>query len=208
MIGPRFLKACGAIGLTGLLTVVAADIVSWFLAENYNPLSQTISTLAIGPSSWLIDVGLWAFALACAAIGIGMMALRSSGRRWVIASFSVTAVGVDVVVISVLNDYAGQEKSAANPHTWAVGALYVLFALAALSAASGLRRLSEKTGIFSRLSGWAWIVLGPVFYFWYPSGWLGACERGLALLMVIWLAVAARTLYKEAVRGNVSRWAE
>lgn len=58
MAAPRLRRFCGGVGLAGALAEVPADVVSWLLAHDDSPVSQTISAQAVGPSSWLIDVGL------------------------------------------------------------------------------------------------------------------------------------------------------
>lgn len=200
MASPSTLRLCGAVGIAGALLAIPADALSWLLADGYSPVRRTISALAVGRASWLIDVGLWAFALACVAVGAGMFALGRPARGWRIAALAIPGAGGAVAVVSLVNGYAGQENAGANIHTWAVYALYVLFAAAALGAAPGLRRLDRGVAEYSRLAGWAWVQLGPVYYFWFPSGWAGAFERGLALLMIAWLALVARRLLREARR--------
>ena len=194
---PSTLKLCGGIGLAAALFTIPADVVSWFLADSYNPISQTINTLAVGRASWLMDLGLWAFALACAAVGVGMLALRLSAGLWRGAASAIIGAGVAVAIIAVSAGYAGPVNAGANPHQWSLYALYILFAMAVLGAASGLEALTESMAHFSRLVGWAWIVLAPVYYLWFPSSWAGAFERVLALLTVVWLARVAWGLRKE-----------
>jgi len=194
MSSPDFLKACGTVGLWAALFTIPADVVSWLLAESYNPISQTISALAVGRASWLIDLGLWGFALACAATGAGMIALALPAKFWKVAAFAIMGAGAAVATVAVAKGYAGPQNAGANPHQWSLYALYVLFAVAAFGAASGLLGLGERVASYSRLIGWAWVVFAPAYYFWFPSGWAGAFERVLALLMVVWLALVARQL--------------
>ncbi|MCJ8520669.1 hypothetical protein ABID21_003884 [Pseudorhizobium tarimense] len=77
-----------------------------------------------------------------------------------------------------------QRNEAANLHHWAVYALYVLFSAAALSMAWSLLRGEHRTAMRMRLLALIWILLGPIYYLWYPPPILGAVERVLALLMI------------------------
>lgn len=197
MLSPVLLRTCGLIGVTGALLAIPADVLSWFLAEDYNPMAQTISALAVGPSNWLIDLGLWAFALACLAVGTGLLALGLPTGFWRVAALAAMGMGAAVAIISFVNGYAGQENAGANLHQGSVFALYVLFPEAALGSRSGLESLSEGAADTSRLAGGAWLVLAPLYYLWFPSGWAGAFERTLALLMVVWLVVVAWQLRRE-----------
>ena len=194
---PQTLRRCGAIGVAGALFAVIADIVSWFLADFYNAISQTISSLAVGRASWLIDLGIWAFALSCVGVGTGMFALREPTKSWKIGCIAITVAGAAAAVISFMNEYAGQSNAGANVHTWAVLVLYIGFAVAALAAAPGLRDLREETGRYSLLSGYAWIVLAPTYYLWFPKGWAGAFERALVALVIVWLVRVAHLLRAE-----------
>lgn len=194
------LRICGALGLSAALLPIMADMLSWLLAKEYNPITQTISALAVGPSSWLIDIGLLLFALSCAAVSTGMLALRLPQAAWRVAEITIIGSGLTVAVITFVNQYAGQQNAGANIHMVMVFALYGLFAVAALAAAAGLRDLNDGAATFSRLAGFAWIVLAPVYYIWFPAGWAGAFERVLVLLMIAWLAMVARELRQEGRR--------
>lgn len=197
MAAPGIRWFCGGVGLAGALAAIPADVVSWLLAQGYSPIRQTISALAVGPSSWLIDFGLLAYALACVAVGTGMRELRLPGRPWTLGSLAIVGAGLAVAVVSFANQYAGQQNAGANIHAWMVYALYALFGAAALAAAPGLGRLDARAARWSRLIGAAWIALGPIYYVWFPAGWAGAFERGLALLMILWLVLVARLLREE-----------
>ena len=193
MANGSLLRTCGAIGIAGVLIVIAADVLSWFIAEGYSPISQSISALAVGRASWLIDLGLWAFALACVAVGGGMLGLGVPARGWRLASIATVTIGFEVAVVAMANQYAGSENPGANVHTLAIALLYLSFGAAALAGRPGLQHLGSSAAGYSRTAGWIWIILAPIYYFWYPSGWAGLFERALALLMLVWLlAVAAQ----------------
>ena len=196
----QLLRTCGALGIAGVLFGAAADVLSWFVAEGYSPVSQSISALAVGNASWLIDLGLWVFALACGAIGTGMLAFRLSATSWRIAAIASIAMGIEVAVVAMVNEYAGTENTGSNVHRWAVTLFYLSFAAAALAGRRALEELHSGVAGFSRAAGWIWIVLAPIYYFWYPSGWAGSFERALALLMIAWLFVIAAQLRAEGGR--------
>ena len=193
------LRGCGILGLAGCAVPIPADVISWVIAGNYNPVSQSISALAVGPSSWLIDLGLWAFVVGCLAVAAGIWALRLPARPWLLSGLAVLLLAVDVGVIAQLNQYAGQENIRGDVHTWAVYALWPLVALAALFAAPGLERIAEGEGRASQWIGIAWIVLCQI-YLVLPTSWNGAFERFLALLMLGWIAGMAWRLRTEARR--------
>ena len=193
----RLIRTCGLIGLTGCASVVASDIIAWSLVENYSPISQTISDLAAGASSWLLDLGLYLFAAAWFAVAVGSWAWRLAGLSWRIAAASAALLGLDILIIASFNQYAGQENLGANVHLKAVYALGVLFALACLLASLGLRKLSGSLGRSSLIVGIAWTILSPLFFF-VPDAWNGAYERFLAVMLVTWLAALSWLLLQRS----------
>ncbi|WP_167767247.1 DUF998 domain-containing protein [Jannaschia formosa] len=196
----HILSTCGALGVVGALVPIATDVLSWPLAESYSPVSQSISALAVGRASWLIDLGLWIFALGCFAVGTGMFALRPLAAPWLIAAVATITIGIEAATVAVVNEYAGSKNAGADIHSWAIWLLYPSFAVAALGGRRRLRDLSSLAARYSLAAGWIWIVFAPVYYFWYPSGWAGAFERGLAILMIAWLLLVAVQFRAESAR--------
>lgn len=64
------------------------------------------------------------------------------------------------------------------------------FAMAALGAVHGPKGLDEGAARYSRLAERAWVLPAPLLLA-VPSGWVGAFERALALLMIVWLVLVA-----------------
>ena len=203
MPDPRLLRVCGIVALVAAALPVPCDIVSWFLAENYSPVRNSISALAVGPSSWLIDLGLWCFVLASLAVAVGLWAWRIRARFWTPAIVSLALAGVCVGIIARANEYAGTSNPGANLHMWAVAGLGLFFALAALLAVPGLRLIADGLGRFSLWIGMIWVVLCPVYWFGVPNDWSGAVERLLALVMLTWLIAMARRLRRSGERAAV-----
>nr|WP_280819026.1 DUF998 domain-containing protein [Tianweitania sediminis] len=182
--------------MAGAVFPIVADVLSWFIADSYSPLSQTISDLAVGDASWLMDLGLLVLALACLLIGVGLLSLRTKTRNLRIAGIATIAIGAEVALIAMVHQYAGTENTGADFHSWANYLLYASFATAALAGASGLRTLDSSVAGYSRVIGWIWVVAAPVYYFWFPSGWAGFLERALAALLLAWLIMVAAELRK------------
>lgn len=196
------IRACGVIGLTGALLPIPADIISWFLAENYSPIENSISKLAVGDSSWMIDLGLWLFAIACLATALGLCASRVRAKWWTLANVSLLLVGACVAVIVHLNQYAGTQNPGANIHLWAVCGVGLFFLATTWLAVPGLRLISNRLAWFSLALGMVWVVLTPIYWFAVPDGWSGAFERLLALMMISWVAVMAQRLRRSGERST------
>lgn len=179
-------RTCGMIGLIGCASVVAADVIAWMLVEGYNPISQTISDLAVGDGSWLIDLGLFLFGAAYGAAAVGLFSWRLAGLSWTLGAAAMVLLGIDVLVIAMVNQYAGTANRGGDIHISAVYALGVLFAFACLLVVPGLKKLPASWYRFSLIIGVFWIIASP-FFFLVPDGWEGAYERFLGLILVGWL---------------------
>lgn len=195
---PSALRSAAAVAVAGCIAAVLADMISWFLANGYNPVAQTISDLAVGPSSWLMDLGLWCFSVAAIALTLALWPVAARARYGWLSMLCLVLLAVDVAVIAQVNEYAGEGNPGADIHQWGVYALGVLFPGAALAAIPALRDVSGKHERFSLAMAVAWIILGP-FYMFVPSdSWNGAAERVLALIMLAWVSRTARHLRRRA----------
>lgn len=190
---PTLLRICGIIGLIGAVFPVAADVSSWIVAENYNPVAQSISGLAVGRSSWLIDLGLWAFTAGCLAVAAGLCRWLGESRYRTAAVLFLVLLAVCVGVVARLNQYAGTDNPGANTHLWAVCGIGVSFALASLLAVPGLRTRSASYGRLSMILGLVYIVICPIYWF-FTDEWSGAVERLLAVIMLIWIGTISRAM--------------
>lgn len=183
----------GVIGVLGSFAVVAANIIGILLVEQHNPISETISKLAIGDYAWIQDLGLDLFAISLFAIAIGLFKWSVGGWRWQTGAFLLILLCFDILVIAEHNQYAGQDNSGANIHIHAVYVLGLLVALAALLLGFDLRRISRNWSRFSIGLSIVWTVLGPIFFV-VPTSWNGAYERFVALIMVTWVVALSGLL--------------
>lgn len=186
------IRICGTAGLVGVLVPVVTDVLSWLLTEDYNPLRNTISDLAAGPHSWLLDLGLVVLAASCLAVALGMWSLRPNAPRWIAAVVAVALVGVTVFIIAQMI-----EKPESTGHIVNVVAMAVLFALATFLAVPGLRTVSPSRARLSIGIGMAWIVLCPLYWF-LTDVWFGVFERALAIMLLVWIGTMAWTLRQSA----------
>lgn len=199
MTGPDMLaRRAALLAILSCVLVALADIVSWVLfVEDYNPISKTISALAVGAGSWLLDLGLWTFAGGCVALGLGMFRRRLGNWTWLLAAIAVLLLGPVIGVIAFFNEYAGQQNAGANIHLNAVYTLGVLVALAAILVVPRLRALDSRLARRGLLFGIAWVILAPLFFV-VPDGWNGGYERGLALMLLGWVTAMSFVLLRRA----------
>lgn len=189
-------RRAAALAILSCVIVALADIVSWvLLVEGYNPIRETISALAVGGGSWLLDLGLWTFAGGCVALGLGMFRRRRGSWTWLLAAVSVLLLGPVIGVIAFFNEYAGQQNAGADIHLNAVYTLGILVALAASLVVPRLTVLDSRLARRGLIFAVAWVILAPLFFL-VPDGWSGGYERGLALMLLGWVTAMSLLLLR------------
>lgn len=194
---------CGILGLVGCAGVLIAQIAGIIVVEDHNPISETISKLAIGEHAWIQDLGLDFFGGAAIACGVGLYAWNLGDYKWKIGALALVVIGVDVILIAEHNQYAGRPGRGAAIHIYLVYAFGLLFALSSFLLSFGLGRLSSNWQRFSMGTAIVWLVLAPIFFF-IPTGWDGAYERFLGVLVLVWTVAISRLL----IRRGSGRLAE
>lgn len=194
--------ACGIVGIFGCLSVIIADIIGIIVVENHNPISETISALAITKSAWIQDLGLDLYAVAMFACAIGLYAWNLGGWRWKLASVLLGLLGIDIILIAEHNQYAGREGVGASIHIQCVYALAVLFAAITFLTSFGLRRVGRNWYRYSIGTAIVWTVLAPIFFF-VPTNIDGAYERFISLITICWVAVISWLLIKRG-QGEIA----
>ena len=193
---------CGFIGIFGCFAVIITDIIGILLVDDHNPISETISALAIEKYAWVQDTGLDFYAVGMIACAIALYNWKLGGTKWKIGTVLLLLLGIDVILIAEHNQYAGREGVGASIHIQCVYALAVLFAALTLLLASGLRKVGHNWYRFSIGTGIVWIVLAPIFFF-VPTNIDGAYERFISLIMIAWVAAISWLLIQKG-QGKLS----
>ncbi len=173
--------------------MLAADIIGIIVHEEHNPISNTISMLAIGKYGWIQDLGLDIFAIGFVAIAIGLFTWKSNGTKWIIALVIMVLIGVDLILIAEHNQYAGRPGE--KIHRKLVYALAALFFILNVLISFDIKSLKPSLKRFSLWIAFLWIVLSPLFPL-ISDNWDGAYERMVFLLLVVWPSVVSYHLYK------------
>ncbi|MBE9042946.1 DUF998 domain-containing protein [Pleurocapsales cyanobacterium LEGE 10410] len=194
---------CGIIGIFGCFSAIVTDIIGIILVEDHNPISETISALAIKKHAWVQDTGLDLFAAAMLACAIGLYAWNLGKTRWKIGAVCLGLLGIDVILIAEHNQYAGREGVGASIHIQCVYALAILFAALTLLLSFGLRKVGRSWYRYSIGTSIVWTVLSPIFFF-VPTNIDGAYERFISLIMIAWVAAISWLLIKKG-QGRLSR---
>lgn len=193
------LSVLGAIGIFGCISVVITDIIGALVVDGYNPITQTISNLAITEKAWIQDVGLNLFSASFAACGVGFLMLNLGGLRWKAGSSLLLLLAVDILIISEYDTYADADSFGATVHLACVIVLGVLFILAPWLTAFGLKHISRNHYLYSLATAGIWGAFSFVFFL-IPTGWDGAYERALSLIVIAWVALASWMLLNQGIR--------
>lgn len=199
----KILTICGFIGIFGIISVVLTDIVGSIVLDDYNPVKQTISNLAIGEAAWIQDVGLNFFAASFAACGIGFLILNMGGWKWKTGSSLLFVLAADILIISEFDKYADLNSFGSTVHLACVIILAITFTLALVLTASGLSNVEQSWRPFNLVVAFIWAVLAPIFFI-ISTDWDGAYERFLSLIVIVWIARASMMLCKQGSGTNSS----
>lgn len=183
-------KVCGWIGLLGCIAAIVTDIVGIIVVETHNPISDTISSLAITRHAWIQDSGIVMFAFGMIAYAIALSRYPISQTRWKLGTVSLFLLGIDIVLIAIHNKYAGREGVGASIHLQCVVVMGILFALATALLASGFKKIGRNWYRYTILTTGFWVVLAPIFFI-MPTAVDGGYERLVAMIMVSWIAAVS-----------------
>lgn len=195
----QILIVLGAIGIFGCISVVVTDIVGAVVVKGYNPITQTISALAITEKAWIQDVGLNLFSASFAACGAGFLMLNLGGLRWKVGSSLLFLLAVDILIISEYDTYADTDSFGSTVHLVCVIVLGILFILAPWLTAFGLKRISHRHYLYSLATAGIWAAFSFVFFL-IPTGWDGAYERFLSVIVIAWVTFASWLLLGQGMR--------
>lgn len=192
-------KICGALGIIGCVAVIAGDIIGIALHEKHNPISNTISMLAIGKYGWIQDWGLDILALGYFALAIGLYTWKRNGIKWIISLIILVLISVDLVMIAEHNQYAG--RPGYNMHRELVYILAGLFLILTILISFDIKSLKANLKKFSLWIAALWLLFAPLLPL-IPDSWDGAYERLICSMLVIWPAIISYQLFK--IRGSGS----
>ncbi|CAM4319642.1 DUF998 domain-containing protein [Gillisia hiemivivida] len=186
-------KVCGVVGIIGCIAVIASDIIGIAVHEKHDPISDTISMLAIGKYGWIQDWGLDILALGYFALAIGLYTWKRKDAKWLISLIILVLISIVLVFIAEHNQYAGRPGH--NIHRKLVYALAGLFLILNFLISSDLKLLAPFLKKFSLWIAALWLISAPLLPL-IPDSWDGAYERLVCTLLVVWPVVVSYHLFK------------
>lgn len=192
----KLFVACGVAGIVGSVISVIADFIGIAVVNGYNPISQTISDLAMGPYAWIQDVGLNLYAIGLVACAIALWRWNLGDWRWRLGAALLAVISVIILIISEYDQYANLPNSSGmSIHLYSVYALGILFPATCFLLGFGLRRLGRMWRRFSWATAVVWVIFAPAF-FKMPTAVDGLYERFVSLILLAWSIAIAWLIFQ------------
>ncbi len=192
----KVLAILGLIGLIGVFASAATNLAGIILVEQHDPIADTISNLAAGNEhAWLQDAGLIVFGVGLISLGIGLWRLALGGMGWKIAAALLGCSGLAVFLIAFVNEYGDADNKGAILHFYVVATFALMTGLTPWLMAGGLHAFGSNLGRLAPALTIAWFVLAPALLL-IPTGYDGAYERLLGLVILAWTGWLSYVLWK------------
>lgn len=193
----------GIVTLLACCLVLLSDVVGSAMVGKHNPISETISKLAIGKYAWIQDYGLNAFAAGIVCVATGLWWWGNPRWRWRIGIGALLLTASDVLMISEYDQYAGFDGFGGRVHMACVYVLYATVATAAILLGLELAKVHSRYKTLSLVFAGLWITGCPLFLFAAPTSIDGAIERLLAVLLTLWIGMLGWLVVRRG-RGQIS----
>ena len=182
----QLLMATAVIAMAGSIAMILGNIIGSIVVPNHDWIADTVSDLAAGKYEIIQDVALYCYAASLIACAVGAAHLHQDGTRWNFGIGCLALLAMCVVIIGARNEYGDQDNEGVVVHIYVVYVLGLLFAALFLLMARGMSMIARRYAMISYACAALWIVGAPIFFF-MPSGYDGAFERGLGVITVVWI---------------------
>lgn len=194
-----FLRCCAVLAFTGYAAIILANIAGSIIVPGHDPMADTISDLGAGRYEIIQDLGFYGYAAGLTALSMALANLHPGGMRWTTGLFAVAIVAALTIVIGARNEYGDNDSDGVVIHIYLVYGLALLIGIAPFALRDGVRHWGESYARISVVFGIVWWVAAPVFFF-MPTGWDGAWERGLGVAATAWFTLITVGVWREADR--------
>ncbi|MEN3791312.1 DUF998 domain-containing protein [Fulvimarina sp. MAC3] len=190
---PKLFYWCGVVGICGCVIVVIANFAALAVLPNVGVFEGTISDTAAGRMAWVMDSGLYAFAIGMIAGSIGLRRLHFGHIGWSVGSWLLMLVAIMIMVIGAYGEYGDNDVGGLVIHLPLVVAMALTFTATALSTAYGFYHYERRWFWFNIVCAVLWVGGAAIFWF-SPTSIDGFIERGVGFVCVIWLFALSKLL--------------
>lgn len=197
--GWGFYRLLAGIAFAGCALVMACDVFVWFLVENFDPVSQTISDAGAGRYGWVADFGMICFAIGLSALTLGFVLRGDDGTTSIVVRIALVLLTLTICAMALYNEYGDGISGGIIIHPYLVTLWGVLVPFILWFAPTIPPRAGKALVAISRAAVLIWVLFAP-FLGIAPDNIQGLYERALALIMVASVAIAAWQLFHAPVR--------
>ena len=183
-------------GIVGPLVLGIAGVTAAFSHPGYDPIRESISSLALTPMGWLQSIGFLVFGLLTEVFVVGLFFSIRRGRGFALGIAVLVCAGFGLLLLGAFQtDPVGISHTIEGTiHSVAAAIVFWFFPAACLLIAPSLRHVTYWkdlylyniiTGAFN-FSLLIVLLLLPVH-----QNWFGLYERIIVASMVIWVEVMA-----------------
>lgn len=183
-------------GIVGPFILVVGDLSAAIFSQNYNLVSDSISSLALTPIGWLQTLGFLAMGLLVEIFVAGLLFNIKGVRGFRISIGLLVFFGFGLLIIGAFHtDPVGAAETIEGTiHSVTAGIVFWLFPVTVLLLAPSLRSDPNWKSIFvyNTVAGVFALALAIGLIFMQDqTRWFGLYERIIVLNMVVWVEVAA-----------------
>jgi hypothetical protein len=193
-------------GIVGPTLYFAGDITASLSTPNYNPIRDSISSLALTSVGWLQTIGFLVLGLLMEVFVAGLFfsIRRARGLHPGLGLLLLCGFGMMMIGAFRMDPVGLPHTIEGTVHSTTAYTLAFLFPVALLLLTPSLKSDQHWRGIYAYtlVSGiLALALVGGLI--WLPSlaGWFGLYERIMVANVTIWVAVAAANLMRLSLRG-------
>ncbi|MBT8425880.1 MAG: DUF998 domain-containing protein [Silicimonas sp.] len=185
---PELLILCGLLGLLTPVVMSIGIVVVAMVSPDYSWIEDTISDLARGDTSWIMDKLFYLNAAGMIALALGAAHLHLGRWDWSLGMFALVFLALIIVLLGVWDQFYSQpgvEKM--SVHTTLATVLFPLYLIGPLAMARGAGTISSVYRWLFVAAGILWPITALIYFF-GPSQYYGLTERiagGMTLLLTV-----------------------
>jgi hypothetical protein len=202
IIGPLNIYGLLALaGVVGPIILVIANLIASFSVSDYNPIRDSISSLAWTPMGWLQSIGFITVGLLVEVFTTGLLFSIHGAQGFRLGIALLVCFGFGLLLIGAFREdpVGGSHTIQGTIHTVTAAIVFSIFPIASLLIAFSIRKDTYWKGLFIHtivVTGLASaFVIGNLFLPSKPN-WLGLYERILVANTVIWIEIMAIRLLR------------
>jgi hypothetical membrane protein len=191
---PHILRGMALLGFAGPVIFAVSILIADFVVPDHDWIADTISDLGAGELEWIVDIGIYAFALSLIALAVAGGHAHLGGRGWTVGLYGLIVTGLIVFLVGARNEYGDDDQDGFVIHTQLVWALGVAFAIMPWAMSAGVGAMWRLGGLACKAVTVIWIPAAPLFFA-LPTSVDGLYERWLGALTFVFVFAVARALW-------------